>query len=239
MTDAPVRTILVPVDFGEASARAVEAAGALARRWPARLRLLHAEAVEAPAYFTHEQVDALAAQLRQLQAQAERFLTRFGRQQTSADFTVLVESRTPTDAILDHAASADLVVMGTHGRRGPSRWWLGSVAERVLREIDRPLLVVHAADDPARLFDRVCISAEPPLSGDAARALAETLATPVGGTVIDRRGGAVSVDAAAPATLVVVAVPHRSDGAARSALGTARVRTDAGAVLFVPEAPRM
>jgi hypothetical protein len=33
------------------------------------------------------------------------------------------------------AAGVDLVVMGTHGRRGPSLWWLGSVAGRVLRDI--------------------------------------------------------------------------------------------------------
>jgi nucleotide-binding universal stress UspA family protein len=33
------------------------------------------------------------------------------------------------------AAGVDLVVMGTHGRRGPSLWWLGSVAKRVLLDI--------------------------------------------------------------------------------------------------------
>ena len=55
----------------------------------------------------------------------------------------MIESRPPSEAILHASAGVDLVVMGTHGRRGPSHWWLGSVAERVLRETRVPLMVVH------------------------------------------------------------------------------------------------
>ncbi|MGG1947564.1 universal stress protein [Trinickia sp. NRRL B-1857] len=43
-----------------------------------------------------------------------------------------------------HDWRADLIVMGTHGRRGPSRWLLGSVAEHVGRLTETPLLLVHA-----------------------------------------------------------------------------------------------
>lgn len=42
--------------------------------------------------------------------------------------------------------NADLLVMGTHGRRGLSRWLLGSVAGRVARITSTPLLLVHAKD---------------------------------------------------------------------------------------------
>ena len=42
---------------------------------------------------------------------------------------------------------ADLVVMSTHGRSGLARWALGSVAERVLRYSERPLLLVNARPD--------------------------------------------------------------------------------------------
>jgi nucleotide-binding universal stress UspA family protein len=41
------------------------------------------------------------------------------------------------------AWGADLVVMGTHGRRGPARWMLGSVAGRVARMAESPLMLVH------------------------------------------------------------------------------------------------
>lgn len=40
--------------------------------------------------------------------------------------------------------SAELIVMGTHGRRGVARWMLGSVAERVVRLAQTPVLLVHA-----------------------------------------------------------------------------------------------
>jgi nucleotide-binding universal stress UspA family protein len=235
MSTEPARSILVPVDFGDASARAVDVGGRIARHWPARLRLLHAEALDAPVYFTHEQVEALAAQRRQLQTQANTFLATFGRRHTSSAFTTVIEAKAPTTAILEHAAGVDLVVMGTHGRRGPSLWWLGSVAERVLREIGTPLMVVHADDDPAAIFARVCVCADVPASGDEAVRLATELAAPFSGTVSDRRGGPVPADAAADATLLVVAAPHKGDRLARSRVGLSRIRTEAGSVLFVPE----
>ena len=234
MTTHPTRSILVPVDFGEASARAVEVGGTLARHWPARLQLMHAEALEAPAYFTHDQIEALAAQRRQLHAQAEAYLSRFGRQHTSAAFTTAIERQAPAPAILEHAAGVDLVVMGTHGRHGPSLWWLGSVAERVLPHISTPLLVVHAADDLQSVFSRVGVHAEPQAAGDGALALARELAAPFGGCVSDHRG-TVLPEPAPDATLVVVAVPRAGDRLTRSRIGLSRLRTRSGSVLFVPE----
>ena len=61
---------------------------------------------------------------------------------TQAD-SLVAEDR-PDQAILKTAAArqADLISMGTHGRSGWSRIMMGSVAERVLRETDRPVLTV-------------------------------------------------------------------------------------------------
>jgi nucleotide-binding universal stress UspA family protein len=235
MTTQTDRTILAAVDFGEASARAVEVAGALARHWPATLRLLHAENPEAPVYFTHEQLEALAAQRQQLQAQAVAFLESFGRQHTAQPFTPVVTPQSPTDAILEHASSADLTVMGTHGRRGPSRWWLGSVAERVLREIESPLLVVHARDDVSALFSRVCVCAEAPQAGDRALALAEDLARLHAGTVTDRREVTAPSEAAEAASLIVVGIPPPDTHMAWSPFRLSCIRKASGAMLFVPE----
>ncbi len=47
----------------------------------------------------------------------------------------------------EKTSGADLVVMSTHGRSGPTRWVLGNVAERVLRHGEIPLLLVHARAD--------------------------------------------------------------------------------------------
>ena len=52
--------------------------------------------------------------------------------------------------------TADLIIVGTHGRRGPGRWWLGSVAERVVRAATIPVLVTRAAATPPRdVFERI------------------------------------------------------------------------------------
>jgi nucleotide-binding universal stress UspA family protein len=49
------------------------------------------------------------------------------------------------------AEGADLIAMGTHGRSGPSRWVLGSVAERVLRHAEVPLLLVRWKGEPGEM----------------------------------------------------------------------------------------
>ena len=133
MSPVRLRTLPVAVDCGDASRQALIAAGLIAERTGAVLRVLHAEAPEAPAYFTHEQVAALAAQRLRMEAQARAYPEAFVRRHTSAAFTAVLESQPPADAILHHLSDVDLVAVGTHGRHGPRRWWLGSVAERVCR----------------------------------------------------------------------------------------------------------
>jgi nucleotide-binding universal stress UspA family protein len=65
------------------------------------------------------------------------------------DLTTAVESGTPHSVILRYAdeADADLVVMGTHGRTGVERYLLGSVAEKVVRLSDVPVMTVRADED--------------------------------------------------------------------------------------------
>ncbi|WP_336000863.1 universal stress protein [Halorientalis halophila] len=54
----------------------------------------------------------------------------------------------PYKQILDHAdaVAADMIVMGTHGRRGIDRYLLGSVTEKVVRTADAPVLTVRVSD---------------------------------------------------------------------------------------------
>lgn len=146
---------LAAVDFGDALARAVAVAGLIADRCgAATLRLLHAETTEAPAYFTHDQIEALERQQQATRLQAEHFLVQFGRKHTRHPLSAVVKEASPADAILREATNANLVVMGTHGRHRPKRWWLGSVAERVLRDVDRPR---------ESLFSRALVHAAAPL----------------------------------------------------------------------------
>ncbi|HEX2340810.1 MAG TPA: universal stress protein [Vicinamibacterales bacterium] len=236
MPECP-RSIVVAVDFGRASARAVAAGGAIAERCGATLRLLHAEPFDAPVYFTAEQLDALRGDEPQNRERARVAVTQFGRQHTSYPFIAEVEDRAPVDAILHAAATADLVVMGTHGRRGASRWWLGSVAERVLRESPVPLLIEHANGSNAGSaeFRHVLVQAMPPLAGDATARYAETLARRFNGIVEDRRGVAPAIVADLFGTLVAVACPVPRTAAWLVAAGEPLVRGCTRPVLFVPE----
>lgn len=61
------------------------------------------------------------------------------------DVTTAIVRGTPYEAILDYADDhdVDLIVMGTHGRSGLSHFLLGSVAERVIRRSETPVLLVR------------------------------------------------------------------------------------------------
>lgn len=231
-----IQRILVPVDFGDASAAAVTLAGRLAQGCGAALTLLHAEALEAPLYFTSDQIEQLAAERRQRQAQAERYLETFGRSRTDAAFTSVIAMRPPVDAITEAARAADMVVIGTHRKRGPQLWWLGSVAERILRDLTTPVLVVHSTDGPARAIGRIAVHTAPGLSGANALALAMRIGQAVDAEVRDRRD--VPAD---PATMfedvemVAMAEPWAHDRAWRTRVGEPLIRAGRGPVLFVPE----
>jgi len=239
MTILP-KKILVAVDFGEASARAVAMGGELAARTGAALWLMHAEALDVPPYFTQAQLQALEGEERANLKRAGEYLLKFGKRQTPQAFTTIVESRTAVDAIRHAARDADLIVMGTHGRRGPQRWWLGSVAERVLRETQVPLLVVHASEAavaPQQWFARCLLLADAHVPADCTRQLAGAIAARVGGTVTE----AVGDDAPAArervgATWAAIPVPVPRTAAWRSHIGEPLLQNCAIPVLFVPEA---
>ena len=153
----PPRTLLVGVDFGDASARAVAIARVLANGFQAHLRALYAERFEPPPYFTIDQITRLEAERHLAQAAATDHLARFVAA-SAYQVEPFVVDEPPVEAILDASAGADLIVLGTHGRRGPGRWWLGSVAERVVRVAAVPVLVTRAAHTPPRdVFERVAI----------------------------------------------------------------------------------
>lgn len=137
-----LRSIVVPVDFSEPSLDALAHALALARKHEAQLTLLHVIEPRPPTML----VDATQAH-RNARAAAHERLTQL------ADTTKRVWSRTgrelragaPVDTItaLAQRANADLIVVGTHGRTGLKRAFIGSVAERVVRLAPCPVLVVR------------------------------------------------------------------------------------------------
>jgi nucleotide-binding universal stress UspA family protein len=139
-----VAKILVGVDFDEASAAALKTAASLAAAWGAELTVFHSATDAVPAYFTASQIDALEAEREQRRATVADQIRAFAGPHAPAAFEVVVGEGPPQDAVLRAAPAFDLVAVGTHRRHGAQRWWLGSVAEAIVRRSPRPVLVVPA-----------------------------------------------------------------------------------------------
>jgi len=146
--DPRKRRILVPIDFSEGSRAAFERALELARALDGEIVLLNA--VDASGLYVAAiepllDVGSLAIQIRN---SAKEELAKFAAAVEGAEgriaWTEVVDGR-PIEAILQRAREihADLIVMGTHGRTGVSRLFLGSVAERVTRSATCDVMVVH------------------------------------------------------------------------------------------------
>jgi nucleotide-binding universal stress UspA family protein len=150
------KRILVPVDGSPTSNRGLEEAVKLAASTGGQLRLLHVvddlSAAMAMSGYGGATVDIFA-------------LLKEGGEQVLRDAKALVEQhKVPVEAVLiegmsgrlsDHVAAqignfgADLVVLGSHGRRGVGRMVLGSDAEQIIRSAQVPVLVVRAPDTAA------------------------------------------------------------------------------------------
>jgi nucleotide-binding universal stress UspA family protein len=180
----PPTRIVAAVDFEGASSRAITLAGFIAAATGASLRVVHAECFEPPPYFTLEQIVQLEDERRQASESVAAELRRFVQAATAWPAEVLVTDGPPVDAVLRATEDADLAVLGTHGRRGPSRWWLGSVAERVVRGSRIPVLVTRAdAVVESDVFARVALVAADGEPGDEARGCAEQMAATGRGSV--------------------------------------------------------
>lgn len=142
------KIILVPTDFSAAAETALDHALALAARLEARVFLLHA--YELPIVGFPDGMLVPSAEIAsRLIASAEGKLAASVAKRKDSGVTIvpLLKQADPREAILEAAddLSADLVVMGTHGRRGIARALIGSVAEAIVRASTIPVLTVHAA----------------------------------------------------------------------------------------------
>ncbi len=139
-----VEKVLVPVDFSEHSERALAYATGFARSFGASLHLVHvypASAFVAPPLLPGPIV---VGQFRdQSQKAFDEFLARAKREHDVEIHGSLREG-IPYQEILRVVSEvqADLIVMGTHGRTGIEHLLLGSVAERVVRNSDVPVITV-------------------------------------------------------------------------------------------------
>jgi nucleotide-binding universal stress UspA family protein len=146
-----IRRILVPIDFSAGSDYALKYAAVLAREFGARIIVFHAlEPLILGDIFGSPEIAGLNEELRRSASRRVTLLVARLRKRGLRSQGV-IERGPAAHAILEQAAkSADLIVMGTHGRSGFSRLLMGSVAEKVVRGARHPVLTVREPRRPAR-----------------------------------------------------------------------------------------
>lgn len=152
-----IRTIVVGVDFSPVSEVACRQALGVARRTGARMVLAHAAAIpEQPEGLPSSMsgtAQAYLGVLRGRMAEDKRALAELGDRLggQGVDISHVLVDGFPDDSLVTaaHDLGAELIVTGSHGRRGLGRILLGSVAERVVRAAPVPVLVGRGAADAA------------------------------------------------------------------------------------------
>lgn len=146
-----IRTIIVATDLSEASQPATAYALRLARALQAQLYLIHVvpeEDLHMLTSISQLLQSTIAASLLTdvLYAEAEKQLRQLVHEAQAGDLVPesLVVTGPPAETILSwaNAKQAQLIILGTHGRRGLSHVFMGSVAEQVLRQAPGAVLVV-------------------------------------------------------------------------------------------------
>ncbi|MCU4119931.1 universal stress protein [Variovorax sp. N23] len=143
--------ILVPLDGSKTAQRGLDEAIRLAAALKSKLHLLHV-IDDFPMLMEMSVVSNFETTLNELRAYAKKMLadavTRASEAGVPSDISLreVVQERI-AGVIVDEAGKAgcDLIVMGTHGRRGIGRVALGSDAENVLRTSPVPVLLVRSA----------------------------------------------------------------------------------------------
>lgn len=182
------RSMLVPLDGSEFAEEALRVAEA----WAEPRTTLHLVTVHRPvqAITMADDLGVVSAADREVRAREVRYLDEVARAaaaRRSAAVVHRVVDGGVAEALAGYAERHDveLVVMSTHGRGGVSRFWLGSVADRMVRLAPAPVLVVRGAVAANHALGRIVV----PMDG-----------TPVGEAVLDdavafaqRRGYGISL----------------------------------------------
>ena len=142
-----IRKILFPTDFGAGVNEAAPYVADLARRYGAKVFVMHVLydlTADAWGYGTHFDTDAMYAEMKsgaqtELDALVEKYLSNI-------DTETVLELGTPYEDIIWFAQEkkVDLIVIGSHGRKGLGRVLFGSTAMRVVKNAPCAVLTIRA-----------------------------------------------------------------------------------------------
>jgi nucleotide-binding universal stress UspA family protein len=145
-----IKHILCATDFTETSARAIDYAASLAKGLNVPVTVVHA--YEIPVYgFPDGALIATAEITQRITQAAQEALDKTVKDLVSRGVEAKGVLRTgaPWDEVISvgQEQKADMIIIGTHGRKGLARALLGSVAENVIRTSTIPVLVIHGPRD--------------------------------------------------------------------------------------------
>jgi nucleotide-binding universal stress UspA family protein len=186
-----ISRVVLPTDLSESADRALKQAVEIAVQHRAKLEVLHV--------VTLESLDSA-----DLQKELETYMTRVEKEvfedlatrsegiktRGVAVETVVLRRTYPIEAILDRIREIppDVVVMGTHGRRGLTRLLLGSVASRVVQEASCPVMTVAADAEVAegeRGFESILVPVDFSEVTEKAMEWAKALVAPDGRLILE------------------------------------------------------
>src|SRR5437762_756928 len=146
-----IKTILCPVDFFPASDAAVIYATSLARNYDAGIHLLHV--ITPVATSTYEYAIDTTEIMKSMEEAATREVTsltaRLKEAGVRSEFEIRVGDVYDEIKYAIEAVKPEIVVMGTHGRRGVERWFMGSTTEKLLRHSPVPLITISGTGEKA------------------------------------------------------------------------------------------
>ena len=149
-----LQRILFPTDFSRCADQALEHAVFLAEKYDAEIHVLHAVTLfnDQPEV-VNDEFEETEEMIKKLEDIAELQLNKVSEAHEDDDIKIIkVQTRgiSAAPAILDYVAenSIDLIVMGTHGRRGLGHFFLGSVAEEIVRVSGCPVFTIREAETP-------------------------------------------------------------------------------------------
>jgi len=186
-----IKKILVGVDFSVGSEAAVTRALGIARHVGADLCLVHVGVIpEDPAGLPESMAGTAKAYLRILEGQLARDRAALEDVRTRISGQGVEVSHVVADGFADNALvqvaadlSAELIVVGSHGRTGVKRLLLGSVAERVVRLAPCSVLVARGSGDVTGGFHRILVPTD--FSPGAHQAIDTALELAASGAQVD------------------------------------------------------
>ena len=149
-----LQKILFPTDFSKCAEQALAHAVFLAEKYGAEIHLLHVITIfeDQPSVVSNE-IAETKEMVRKLEDIAEKQLNKLLDSHSSNDIKIITEIKrglSAAPAILEYVSDKqiDLIVMGTHGRRGLGHLLLGSAAEEVVRLAPCPVFTIRELKEP-------------------------------------------------------------------------------------------